>query len=65
MKLSQFPDQLFRIISKEEQELELQVTTATIRIVLKKGTEIIMHEWEYKANEKDFAPLNLFNKEKP
>ena len=61
MKLSQFPDQLFRIISKEEIELELPVSKATIRITLRKGKEIILHEWEYEAGKKDLAPLELLD----
>jgi len=59
MKLSQFPNSLFQIISYEEQELELPVIKATIRIALKKGSETVLHEWEYEAKTKDFAPLEL------
>ena len=47
MKLSELPDSLFKIVSKEEADLELPVKTATISVVLKRGEEIVIHNWEY------------------
>ena len=53
MKLSEFTNTLWRIISKEEQELELPVIKATVRLQVNKGNEIILHEWEYEAQVAD------------
>ena len=64
MKLSEFPDQLFRMLSREESDLELPVINATICIGLKRGENIIMHQWEYKSKEKILAPLSLFKEPK-
>jgi len=47
MKLSELPDSLFKIVSKEELDLDLPVKTATISVVLKRGEEIVIHNWEY------------------
>lgn len=51
MKLSQFPDSLFRIISREERDLELPVEIATVSVKLKRGEEIVIHNWEYTSKQ--------------
>ena len=57
MKLSELPDSIFKIVSKEELDLDLPVKTATISVVLKRGEEIVIHNWEY--TEK--TPKNLID----
>ena len=51
MKLSQLPDRLFRIISREEHDLELLVEIATVSVKLKRGGEIVIHNWEYTSEQ--------------
>ena len=51
MKLSQLPDRLFRIISREEHDLELPVEIATVSVKLKRGAEIVIHNWEYTSKQ--------------
>ena len=47
MKLSQLPDSLFKIISHEEKDLELEVKSAAVQVVVQRGEEVIIHKWEY------------------
>ena len=47
MKLSQLPDNLFKIISNEEKDLELEVKSAVIQVVVQRGEELIIHKWQY------------------
>ena len=52
MKLSELPDELFRQISREEHDLELPVLVIKASVLLKRGNELIIHNWEYKAKKK-------------
>jgi len=52
MKLSDFADSLYKIISKEEIDLELPVQKASVKISLQRGKEIVLHNWEFKRKEK-------------
>ena len=47
MKLSDFATDLYKIISYEEQDLELPFSSATVTIIAKRGTEIVIHKWTY------------------
>ena len=51
MKLSKLADGLFRQISREEHDLELPIVSLRANVRLKRGKEIIIHDWEYKAKE--------------
>lgn len=51
MKLSEFTETLWRMISKEEKDLELPISNATINIACKRGDKIVFHSWEYNAKE--------------
>jgi len=51
MKLSDLPDSIWRQISKEELDLECEVMYFSVRLSLKKGKDIILNRWEYKAKE--------------
>ncbi len=53
MKLSQLPDNLFKIISHEEKDLELEVKGAVIQVTLQRGEEIVIHKWEYSPKPKE------------
>ena len=47
MKLAQLPGSLFKIISNEGKDLELEVKGAVIQVTLQRGEEIVIHKWEY------------------
>jgi hypothetical protein len=53
MKLAQLPDSLFKIISHEEKDLELEVKNAVIQVTLQRGEEITIHKWEYFSKPKE------------
>ena len=49
MKLSEFPQSLWKIISNEEKDLEKKVLLAKASIGLKRKNKKIIHKWEYVA----------------
>lgn len=51
MKLSEFPDKLFKIISNEEKDLEREVENAVVQVSLQNGEDIILHSWEYEKKK--------------
>ena len=53
MKLAQLPDSLFKIISHEEKDLELEVKGAVIQVTLQRGEEIVIHNWQYTPKPKE------------
>jgi len=53
MKLAQLPDSLFKIISHEEKDLELEVKSAVIQVTLQRGEEIVIHNWQYSPKPKE------------
>ncbi|MDP2941977.1 MAG: hypothetical protein Q8O36_00465 [Candidatus Omnitrophota bacterium] len=57
MKLSEFSDNLFRQISREEKDLELPVAKAFVTVRCHRGQEIVIHEWEY--TNKGFIDANI------
>ena len=52
MKLCDFPDELFRQISDDEEaDLELPVLKAVVQISCKRGEQIVLQSWEYTNNK--------------
>ncbi len=52
MKLSEFTQILWRLISKEEFDLEKKVLKASVYIQLQsKNKKICIHKWEYEAKK--------------
>jgi len=51
MKLSELPRQLWRQISNAEHDLECEVKFFKVELSIRKGNDIILHEWEYKSKE--------------
>ena len=51
MKLSELTEGIDKQITNEEKDLELPVVTAQLSVTLKRGQEIVLHNWEYTSNK--------------